>query len=53
MDNTFDLKCRPDGIIVENGEKRFSIEKISDGDIWFNAIVPYNCTLVKKNLLFL
>ena len=38
MDNTFDLKCRPAGIIVEKGKKRFSIEKSSDGDIWFNAI---------------
>ena len=33
MDNTFDLKCRTDGIIVEKGDKRFSIEKSSDGDI--------------------
>lgn len=38
MDNTFELKCRPDGIIIEKGDKRFSIEKSSDGDIWFNAI---------------
>ena len=27
MDNTFELKCRPDGIIIEKGDKRFVLRK--------------------------
>lgn len=28
MDNTFDLKCRPDGIIVEKGEKDLVLRRL-------------------------
>lgn len=37
MDNIFKIRQEISSVIIEKGEKRFSVERGIDGDIWFNT----------------
>ena len=38
MDNFFEIKYCNDGVIIKKNGISFSVEKGSDGDIWFNSL---------------